>query len=41
MVITQMQPITVVFTLAEDNLDEVSLQTRQGTKLQVEAWDRQ
>jgi multidrug efflux system membrane fusion protein len=40
-VITQIQPITVVFTLAEDHLNEVLDQTRHGAKLPVEAWDRQ
>jgi membrane fusion protein, multidrug efflux system len=40
-VITQLQPITVVFPLAEDNLDQVLSQTRQGRKLSVQAWDRQ
>ncbi|HYZ86764.1 MAG TPA: efflux RND transporter periplasmic adaptor subunit [Bryobacteraceae bacterium] len=40
-VITQMQPITIVFTLAEDNLDAVLDQTRRGVRLPVEAWDRQ
>jgi multidrug efflux system membrane fusion protein len=40
-VITQIQPITVVFTLAEDNLNEVLDQIRRGISLPVEAWDRQ
>lgn len=40
-VITQMQPITVVFTLAEDNLNEVLDQVRRGARFPVEAWDRQ
>ena len=40
-VITQMQPMTVIFTLAQDSLGEVLAETRQGTKLQVAAWDRQ
>jgi membrane fusion protein, multidrug efflux system len=39
-VITQIQPITVIFTLAEDSLDEVVGQMRQGSKLLVDAWDR-
>jgi membrane fusion protein, multidrug efflux system len=39
-VITQIAPITVIFTLAEDSLDEVLEQTRHGARLQVEAWDR-
>jgi multidrug efflux system membrane fusion protein len=41
LVITQIQPITVIFTLAEDSLDQVLGQMRHGTKLSVEAWDRQ
>jgi len=39
-VITQLQPITVIFTLAEDNLDEVVAQMRHGKQLSVDAWDR-
>jgi multidrug efflux system membrane fusion protein len=41
LVITQIQPITVIFTLAEDSLDQVLSQMRRGTTLSVEAWDRQ
>jgi multidrug efflux system membrane fusion protein len=40
-VITQIQPITVVFALAEDHLNEVLDQMRKGAKLPVEAWDRE
>jgi multidrug efflux system membrane fusion protein len=40
-VVTQIQPITVVFTLAEDNLGEVMAEMQHGNKLSVEAWDRQ
>lgn len=40
-VITQMRPITVVFTVAEDHLNEVLDQMRHGTKLPMEAWDRE
>ncbi len=40
-VITQTEPITIIFTIAEDNLGEVLDQMRHGTKLSVEAWDRQ
>ena len=40
-VITQIQPITVVFTVAEDQLNEVLDQLRRGARLPVEAWDRQ
>ena len=39
-VVTQIQPITVVFTISEDNLEQVLAQTRAGTKLTVEAWNR-
>ena len=39
-VITEIQPITVIFTLAEDSLDEVIEQMRHGSRLLVEAWDR-
>jgi multidrug efflux system membrane fusion protein len=38
-VITEVQPITVVFTLPQDNLPAV-LQRLKGVKLAVEAWDR-
>ena len=37
-VVAQQQPITVIFTLAEDNLDQVLAQMRKGTQLPVEAW---
>jgi membrane fusion protein, multidrug efflux system len=39
-VITQVQPITVIFTLAEDDLDQVLDQTRHGKQLGVTAWNR-
>ena len=39
-VIAQMQPITVVFTLPEDNLPAVMDEMQKGTKLQVTAYDR-
>ena len=38
--ITQLQPITVIFTIAEDNLDEVIEQIAAGHKLSVTALDR-
>jgi membrane fusion protein, multidrug efflux system len=38
--ITQLQPITVIFTIAEDNLGEVSEQIEAGHKLTVTALDR-
>ena len=40
-VITQTEPITIILTIAEDNLGDVLNQMRHGTKLTVEAWDRQ
>lgn len=39
-VITQEQPITVVFTLAEDSLSSVLARMKQVHTLPVEAWDR-
>jgi multidrug efflux system membrane fusion protein len=39
-VITQLQPITVVFNVAEDHLGEVQAQVRQHKPLAVEAYDR-
>ena len=39
-VITQLQPITVVFNVSEDNLPQVQQQLRGGHPLQVEAYDR-
>ncbi len=38
--ITQIQPITVIFTMAEDYLNEVVSQMRAGHKLPVDALDR-
>lgn len=38
--ITQLQPITVIFTMAEDYIDEVARQMRAGHKLTVNALDR-
>jgi multidrug efflux system membrane fusion protein len=37
--VTQMQPITVVFTLPEDNLQQVLDQMRRGHRMPVEAWN--
>jgi multidrug efflux system membrane fusion protein len=39
-VLTQLQPITVIFVLPEDQIQAVSQQTGTGTKLQVDAFDR-
>jgi membrane fusion protein, multidrug efflux system len=40
LVVTQLQPIAVIFTLPEDQLPEVLKKTRVGDKLAVEAYDR-
>ena len=39
-VITQLQPITVIFSVAEDYLPQIQEQLRQGRRLQVDAFDR-
>ncbi|QNI38439.1 efflux RND transporter periplasmic adaptor subunit [Edaphobacter sp. 4G125] len=39
-VVTQLEPIAVIFTLPEDHLPEVLDLIRQGRKLTVEAYDR-
>jgi membrane fusion protein, multidrug efflux system len=39
-VLTQVQPITVVFTLPEDNLPAVLKQLHAGVAMEVTAWDR-
>jgi multidrug efflux system membrane fusion protein len=39
-VITQIQPITVIFTLAEDQLPPIEARIRAGARLKVEAYDR-
>lgn len=39
-VITQVQPITVIFTMAEDSLGQVQARMRKQHTLPVEAWDR-
>jgi multidrug efflux system membrane fusion protein len=40
LVITRLQPITVVFNAAEDHLGEVHAQLRQRRTLALEAFDR-
>ena len=40
LVITQMQPIAVIFTLPEDSLPAVNSRTRSGAVLQVKAFSR-
>ncbi len=39
-VLTQVQPTTVIFSVAEDYLPAIQDQLRQGHVLSVEAWDR-
>jgi multidrug efflux system membrane fusion protein len=39
-VVTQLQPISVIFTLPEDNLPEVMRRVRSGATLSVTAYDR-
>jgi membrane fusion protein, multidrug efflux system len=39
-VITQLQPITVIFSVAEDYLPQIQEQLRQGHRLQVDVFDR-
>ena len=39
-VITQLQPITVVFSVSEDELPQVQSQLHDGNKLRVDAFDR-
>jgi multidrug efflux system membrane fusion protein len=39
-VITQMQPITVIFTIPEDSLDPVLVRLKKKAKLAVDAFDR-
>jgi len=40
-VITQLQPISVVFSVPQDQLPAIMKRTRAGEKLPVEAWDRE
>ncbi|MEN3354698.1 MAG: rane fusion protein multidrug efflux system [Betaproteobacteria bacterium] len=39
-VITQLQPISVIFTIAEDNVATVMRRVKAGDKLPVDGWDR-
>jgi multidrug efflux system membrane fusion protein len=41
LVITQIQPISAIFTIAEDQLQVVLQKKRAGQKLQVDAYDRE
>jgi multidrug efflux system membrane fusion protein len=40
-VITQLQPITVIFSVAEDHLSRIQQQLRKGVRLSVDAFDRE
>jgi multidrug efflux system membrane fusion protein len=40
LVITQLQPITVIFSMAEDYLPQIQQQLRRGRRLAVDAFDR-
>jgi multidrug efflux system membrane fusion protein len=39
-VVTQLQPITVIFSIPEDDLPQITAQLNAGNKLQVAAFDR-
>jgi membrane fusion protein, multidrug efflux system len=39
-VITQLEPITVIFTIPEDSLDQVEARLHKGAQLAVDAFDR-
>jgi multidrug efflux system membrane fusion protein len=41
LVIAQDQPISVIFTIAEDQLEPIIKKIRAGDKLPVDAWDRE
>ena len=41
LVITQIQPISVIFTIGEDQLPPILQKVRAGQKLTVDAWDRE
>ncbi len=40
-VITQIEPMSVIFSLSEDDLPAVLEKTRKGASLKAEAWDRE
>jgi len=40
-IVTQLQPITVIFTIPEDSIPTVLEQLRRGVRLPVEAYDRE
>jgi multidrug efflux system membrane fusion protein len=39
-VITQLQPITVIFNVAEDDIAQIQAQVRKGENMRVDAYDR-
>src|SRR6185437_12610419 len=39
-VVTQLQPMSVMFSLPEDNIDQVMAQVQSGAILRVDAYDR-
>lgn len=39
-VVTELQPMSVVFTVPEDNVPQILARTRQGAVLEADAWDR-
>lgn len=41
LVITQLDPISVIFTIGEDQLPQVAAKVQAGAHMQVEAWDRE
>jgi membrane fusion protein, multidrug efflux system len=41
LVITQLDPISVIFTISEDQLPPVAVKMHAGARMQVEAWDRE
>lgn len=41
LVITQMDPISVIFTIAEDQLPPVQAKMHAGAHMEVDAWDRE
>ncbi|MCP1576934.1 MdtA/MuxA family multidrug efflux RND transporter periplasmic adaptor subunit [Herbaspirillum rubrisubalbicans] len=40
-IITQLQPITAIFSIPEDNIPQVLQQLQSGRKLPAQAWDRE
>lgn len=40
-VVTQLQPITVIFSVAEDYLPQIQQQLRKGQRMEVDAFDRE